>query len=214
MEKLAEIDLNLLKKYVRYKDGRDSLKVHGYYQEGDVIHMGKIMSVETGNKATFVTISLANGVVSELMKVSFYYHNKLSVGDYYFRPKDPNKEGVFKKENIGDNFDKLFGEYENHHHSFLRPKKMEEFGFELNKDPENGFFSYQNNGKVHWNKDYNREFPEPKGKVSITVNINYTRLSGETVPYIGIRQDGGTRWSYMGLCPNEDFLRMLLENIR
>jgi hypothetical protein len=98
---------------------------------------------------------------------------------------------------------------------FLKPENMIKLGFSLSVNHNsNGYYKYKNNSKIHYNKDYNSQFPEPKGKVLIEVNLNYTTLTKENIPYILIKNDGGTRTSYMGLCPNEDFLLMLLNNIR
>jgi hypothetical protein len=98
---------------------------------------------------------------------------------------------------------------------FLELDNMKKLGFELSEDHnDDGYYKYQNNGTIHYNKDYNRNFPEPIGKVLISVNTTYTTLAKENIPYIGIKQDGGTRSVYSGLCPNEDFLIQLLNNIR
>jgi hypothetical protein len=106
----------------------------------------------------------------------------------------------------------IFGMYKN---DFLEPDNMKKLGYELSEDhKDDGYYKYQNNGTIHYNKDYNRNFPEPKGKVLISVNTTYTTLTKENIPYIGIKQDGGTRSVYSGLCPSEDFLIQLLNNIR
>lgn len=97
---------------------------------------------------------------------------------------------------------------------FILPDNMLLLGFEQVGESSNGYYKYQNNATIHYNKDYNPNFPEPRGKVLISVSTVYTTLKGDVVPYIGIKQDGGTRASYNGLCPNEDFLIQLLNNIR
>ncbi len=95
--------------------------------------------------------------------------------------------------------------------NFLLPKEMLSFGFELVPAENNamGYFQYQNNASVHWNKDYNKNFPEPKGRVIIYVNMHYSDL-----PFVEIQQDGGTRKVYHGVCPSKLFLEMLLTSIR
>ncbi len=94
--------------------------------------------------------------------------------------------------------------------SYLSPASMLDLGFEFIPAENNsiGYFKYQNNATVHWNKDYS-EFPEPKGKVIIYVNMHYSDL-----PFVEIRQDGGTRCVYHGICPSKLFLEMLLTSIR
>ena len=92
---------------------------------------------------------------------------------------------------------------------FIEPDNMLRLGFQLEYDEKN-YLKYVNNGTVHWNKGYNKEFPEPRGKVIIYINCEY---SSEHF-FISIEQDGGTRKSYYGICDNEVFLKLLLENIR
>jgi hypothetical protein len=75
---------------------------------------------------------------------------------------------------------------------------------------DNGYYTYENNATIHYNKDYNKEFPEPRGKVIIYVNTTYKK----DVAYVSIKQDGGTRTVYAGVCPTEEFLVQLLNNIR
>jgi hypothetical protein len=97
-------------------------------------------------------------------------------------------------------------------HDFLLPPSMKVLGFDLipdEKSNKEGYFKYENNATVHWNKDYNSEFPESKGKVIIYVNMHYSKL-----PFLGIDQDGGTRHVYHGVCPSKLFLEMLLTSIR
>jgi hypothetical protein len=122
-------------------------------------------------------------------------------------------EEIYLKETLSlEEKESKFGMYKN---DFLEPDNMLKLGFELSEDHNNnGYYKYQNNATIHYNKDYNRNFPEPKGKVLISVNTTYTTLAKENIPYIGIKQDGGTRSVYGGLCPNEDFLIQLLNNIR
>jgi hypothetical protein len=90
--------------------------------------------------------------------------------------------------------------------SFIKPHNMKKLGFDVTEDKNNGYFKYQNDGTKHYNPDYNPKFPEPKGKVLISVNSIHTTLKKENIPYIQIKQDGGTRTVYNGLCPNESFL--------
>lgn len=82
-------------------------------------------------------------------------------------------------------------------------------GFE--KVSENGpLKAFQNNATILWDKDYNAEFPEPKGKVIINVNTEYRKNKC----FATIQNDGGTRKVYNGVVPNEEFLIQLLKNIR
>jgi hypothetical protein len=92
---------------------------------------------------------------------------------------------------------------------FIEPSNMKILGFDLVKDEDN-YLHYVNDGTIHWNKGYSKEFPEPKEKVIIYINCNY---SNEHF-FIGIEQDGGTRKVYYGVCDNEIYLKLLLENIR
>jgi hypothetical protein len=92
---------------------------------------------------------------------------------------------------------------------FLEPENMLFLGFELISD-KNGYLKYQNNGKIKYNKDYNKQFPEPKGKVIVYVNFTYS----EEYSFVGIEQDGGTRSVYNGICNTEQFFKELLYSIR
>lgn len=99
---------------------------------------------------------------------------------------------------------------------FIEPDNMLKLGFELVSD-ENNYLKYQNNGTVHYNKDYNKDFPEPKGKVIIYMNCNYyNHVKDKTIEsfYLGIKNDGDTRSSYGGICDTEEFLIKLLNSIR
>jgi len=91
---------------------------------------------------------------------------------------------------------------------FLEPENMKVLGFDLISSKD-GYLKYQNDGTKHRNKDYNKNFPEPKGKVFVFVNFNYS-----DIPFIGIEQDGGTRPVYNGICETEQFLITLLNSIR
>lgn len=93
---------------------------------------------------------------------------------------------------------------------FLRPDNMKVLGFDCVKDDQNGYLKYTNDGTKHRNPDYNREFPEPKGKVVVYVNFTYSN----EYPYVGIKQDGDTRSVYGGIVRNESFLIELLNNVR
>lgn len=97
-------------------------------------------------------------------------------------------------------------------YGFLFPDNMKLLGFDCDKD-KNGYYNYINDGTKHYNKDYSK-YPEPKGKVTIGVNINYVGEEFTNLPAIEIRQDGGTRRSYYGVVPNEEFLITLLNSIR
>lgn len=92
---------------------------------------------------------------------------------------------------------------------FLESENMDKLGFKcvLNK---NEYRRYENIGTVHYNTDYNKDFPESPGKVIIAVNMDYS----ESNPFINITQDGGTRTVYNGVCNNERFLKELLYSIR
>lgn len=93
--------------------------------------------------------------------------------------------------------------------NFIEPENMTILGFELVKDKDN-YMTYHNNATVHYNKDYNKKFPEPKGKVILHVNCNYH----EDYFYLCIEQDGGTRNSFCGVCNTESFLKELLSMVR
>lgn len=92
---------------------------------------------------------------------------------------------------------------------FIEPDNMKFLGFNLVSDKD-GYLEYVNDGTKHYNKDYNKEFPEPKGKVCLQVNTTYSN----DYFYLGISQDGKTRTSYAGVCDNEVFLKLLLNNVR
>lgn len=85
---------------------------------------------------------------------------------------------------------------------------MKQKGFDLLED-KNNILKYQNDGTKHRNKDYNKLYPEPKGKVVLYVNFDYTDS-----PFVEIRQDGDTRTVYHGICETEMFLDLLLDSIR
>jgi hypothetical protein len=93
--------------------------------------------------------------------------------------------------------------------NFLLPENMLKLGFKCLKNRQDGYIQYENNSTIHYNTDYNKEFTEPKGKVIIYVNLNYS-----TLPFINIKQDGGTRSAYHGVCDSEEFLIKLLYSIR
>ena len=95
--------------------------------------------------------------------------------------------------------------------NFLLPSNMRKLGFELAEpSKDNIYFKYQNNATIHYNKDYNSKYPEPKGKVILYVNLDYD----PKYPFIRIEQDGGTRTVYSGICDNEEFLKQLLYSVR
>lgn len=95
---------------------------------------------------------------------------------------------------------------------WLEPDNLELLGFEVTEDKNNGYLKLQNNGKILWNPDYNRNFPESRGKVLISLNYGDTGEYGKV--YMGIKQDGGTRTVYNGLCNDEEMFIILLKNIR
>lgn len=92
---------------------------------------------------------------------------------------------------------------------FIEPENMKLLGFSLVSDKDN-YLKYENNATIHWNKDYNKQFPEPKGKVIIFVNCTYH----DDYLFLNIRQDGDSRTVYNGVCDSAMFLKMLLENNR
>lgn len=98
--------------------------------------------------------------------------------------------------------------------SFLLPNNMKLLGFDCVKDKNDGYYQYVNDGTKHYNKDYNTQFPEPKGKVIVYVNINYTGEKFTNLPHVGIGQDGDSRTVYNGVVPTEDFLVTLFNFIR
>jgi hypothetical protein len=58
---------------------------------------------------------------------------------------------------------------------------MKKLGFDVTEDKDNGYFKYQNDGTKHYNPDYNSKFPEPKGKVLISVNSIHKTLKKENL---------------------------------
>jgi len=94
--------------------------------------------------------------------------------------------------------------------SFIEPENMKKLGFDLISDKD-GYLKYENNATIHYNKDYNKQFPEPKGKVVIYINTTY---STNDYFFLGIMQDGDSRTAYNGICDSEEFLISLLQRIR
>lgn len=92
---------------------------------------------------------------------------------------------------------------------FLKPDNMKLLGFDCTKN-EHPYYIYKNDGTKHRNKDYNSQFPEPRGKVIVACNLDYN----PDMPFVGIEQDGGSRNVYHGICPSEEFLETLLNNVR
>ena len=92
---------------------------------------------------------------------------------------------------------------------FIEPNNMKSLGFNLISDKDN-YLKYENDGTKHYNIDYNKQFPEPKGKVILYINCTYHN----NYFFLGIKQDADTRNSYNGVCSTEEFLKMLLYNIR
>lgn len=98
---------------------------------------------------------------------------------------------------------------------YLTDESMISLGFEPIHSKENrdyGYLKFKNNGTNHYNKDYNNIFPEPAGKVLIEINTNYSKEPNKF--YLKIKQDGGTRTSYQGVCGDLGFFMALLYNIR
>lgn len=92
--------------------------------------------------------------------------------------------------------------------AFLEKDNMKILGFDLISD-DGQYLKYQNNATIHYNKDYNSECPEPKGKVFIYVNFGYSDQ-----PFTAIKQDGDARQVYHGVCKTEEFLKDILCSIR
>ena len=92
---------------------------------------------------------------------------------------------------------------------------MKVLGFNCTKESD-GYLAYENDGTKHYNKDYNTECPEPRGKVIININLNYGCISEKfsQLPFMGIYNDGNTRTSYHGVIPSEEFLITLLNSVR
>lgn len=93
--------------------------------------------------------------------------------------------------------------------TFLHKGNMKQLGFDLIEGKDD-YLKYQNDGTKHYNTDYNKEFPEPKGKVIVYVNLGYTKDHA----YVSIDQDGGTRSVFVGVVRNEDFFKEILYSIR
>jgi hypothetical protein len=98
--------------------------------------------------------------------------------------------------------------------NFLLPDNMKLLGFDCVENKGNGYYKYVNNGTKHYNKDYNSRFPEPKGKVVIYLNINYSGDEFTNLPFVNIRQDGDSRTVYNGVISTDYFLISLLKSIR
>lgn len=94
-------------------------------------------------------------------------------------------------------------------YTFLMPDNMKILGFNCitSRHP---YYKYENDGTKHYNKDYNKQFPEGSGKVWISVNLDGTPYGA----YMEIKQDGGTRKVYHGVVDTEDFFVLLLNRIR
>lgn len=104
---------------------------------------------------------------------------------------------------------------------FLDHKRMsQEIGFDfVDRSYDKNINSeihlkFINNGTIHYNKHYNSQFPETKGKVEIYVNLDYGTITKNTQAYCNIEQDGGTRTVYKGIIPSIEFLKQLLYSIR
>ena len=98
-------------------------------------------------------------------------------------------------------------------YNFLKPDNMKKLGFDCLED-KHPYYKYGNNATVHYNIDYNSQFPEPKCKVLINCNIDHVTSNKGIIPYMEILQDGGSRKVYNGLCPSKEFLLELLNNNR
>lgn len=174
---------------------------------------------------SIVNYDLARSDLSDITNYEPNTYTVLGFGTFHSvdvngitKPLNGNKGYFFKYKTENDNInvntmktDKLKEQEQTF--SFLLPDNMKLLGFDCIKD-NNGYYEYKNDGTKHYNKDYNPKFPEPKGKVIINVNINYVNPPFINAPNIGIYNDGDTRTSYNGVCPNEEFLINLLNNIR
>lgn len=96
--------------------------------------------------------------------------------------------------------------------NYILPDNMLKLGFENIPQKDEGYLKYENNATYHWNKAYNKQYPEPKGKVIIYVNTTHTKYDEHI--FVNIRQDADTRTVYNGICPSEEFLKTILSNIR
>jgi hypothetical protein len=86
---------------------------------------------------------------------------------------------------------------------------MTYLGFDCAKSNDN-YATYINNGSRHWNKDYNSDFAESRGRVVIHINRDY----GKTGTFAQIEQDGGTRKVFHGSIASYEALVMTLASIR
>ncbi len=93
---------------------------------------------------------------------------------------------------------------------FLLPEYMKHLGFNCVEGEGNGYYKYINDGTKHRNKDYNSQFPEPKGKVFVYVNFTYSN----EYPFVGIMQDGDTRTVYNGIITTQNFFEELINSVR
>lgn len=69
---------------------------------------------------------------------------------------------------------------------FIETENMKRLGFDLISD-ERGYLKYQNDGSIHYNKDYNKNFPEPRGKVILSINTIYLKEGGYILPSYSTR---------------------------
>jgi hypothetical protein len=86
---------------------------------------------------------------------------------------------------------------------------MQYLGFDMLSHNE-PYAKYQNNGTVHWNRDYNPDFPESRGRVIVYVNNSYNN----TGAFLEIQQDGGTRKVFHGSVDSFETLVRVLYSIR
>lgn len=91
----------------------------------------------------------------------------------------------------------------------ITDEMLKYLGFDCTKSNDN-YATYINNGSRHWNKDYNSDFAESRGRVVIHINRDY----GKTGTFAQIEQDGGTRKVLHGSIASYEALVMILASIR
>ncbi len=94
---------------------------------------------------------------------------------------------------------------------WVEPEFLKTLGFDLIKD-QDGYLQYSNDGKNFFDRHYNKDYPLPKGKRIIYINCTYS--PNEEVVFVGVREDGGTRSCYNGICGDENFFKLLIENTK
>ena len=93
---------------------------------------------------------------------------------------------------------------------WIEPEAMSTIGYYLVSDKD-GYLEYRNNGKVVYNKDYNK-FPAQKGMRIVYINCTYK--PDDNVVYMGVKEDGGTRTSFGGVVDSAVFIEKILISLR